>query len=395
MVREILVKLTAWTPSTFVGFDSIDRDENFLRQALYQTLHRPYLTNCDGNTRADLAKMIQAAILLAPGAVHVPRSGSGEFDSTLCVVASANGITYDQSCTALEAVEGIVQLARRLNGNAPEIWSTGMRFSQKASVIAFVESEPIFSVVEFFYGKPFAWLVVLIGENSDNKAERYVFNLAVDPDDLLELSDEELRLRLSTSPKPVRVLKTNASPMLTTESDAPPSAKGRNLDPSELERRAQVLGADSEFRARIVRAFRGAQRQWPKSSHVEQQLYDGFVPHADLALMELFHRVPWEERPSITSRFKDSRLQCLGLRLIHAEMPGALEVSVRTLHDRAVVNRQLGADGAVPWMTLPKAIEQVDDLIASATPESSPLLRRCRADLLRQIELAQARIAMA
>src|ERR1700760_3892055 len=38
-------KLLSWTPATFVGWNSIDFDEHLLRQAFYQSLHPPYLTN--------------------------------------------------------------------------------------------------------------------------------------------------------------------------------------------------------------------------------------------------------------------------------------------------------------------------------------------------------------
>src|SRR5437588_6615589 len=47
MVRAIRSKLVAWSPSLFIGYNSLSFDENLLRQAFYQTLHPPYLTNTD------------------------------------------------------------------------------------------------------------------------------------------------------------------------------------------------------------------------------------------------------------------------------------------------------------------------------------------------------------
>ena len=90
MARQIRERLTGWSPSTFVGFNSIEKDEYFLRQCFYQTLHPPYLTNCDGNTRADVAKVIQASLLFRPDALRIPQAPGGAYEIDLCAVASAN-----------------------------------------------------------------------------------------------------------------------------------------------------------------------------------------------------------------------------------------------------------------------------------------------------------------
>jgi hypothetical protein len=67
MIRAIREKLLSWSPSLFIGFNSMSFDERLLRQALYQTLHPPYLTNTSGNCRADALRMVRAA-LFTPGA---------------------------------------------------------------------------------------------------------------------------------------------------------------------------------------------------------------------------------------------------------------------------------------------------------------------------------------
>src|SRR5207302_7421222 len=69
MVRAIREKLLSWKPTLFIGYNSLDFDENLLRQALYQTLHPPYLTNTDGNCRADALRIARASTLFAPNAL--------------------------------------------------------------------------------------------------------------------------------------------------------------------------------------------------------------------------------------------------------------------------------------------------------------------------------------
>src|SRR4051812_17276350 len=57
MVRAILAKLQEWSPAVFGGWNTIRFDEELFRQALYKTLHKPYLTNTGGNSRTDIMKM--------------------------------------------------------------------------------------------------------------------------------------------------------------------------------------------------------------------------------------------------------------------------------------------------------------------------------------------------
>ena len=59
-MRQVHAKLSDWSPSVFVGYNSISFDENLLRQAFYQTLQPIYLTNTGGNTRADMLRIAHA-----------------------------------------------------------------------------------------------------------------------------------------------------------------------------------------------------------------------------------------------------------------------------------------------------------------------------------------------
>ena len=74
MVCAIRKKLLAWSPTLFLGYNSIGFDEHILRQAFYKTLHPPYLTNSTGNTRSDAMRIVQAASLFAPGVLTLPQA---------------------------------------------------------------------------------------------------------------------------------------------------------------------------------------------------------------------------------------------------------------------------------------------------------------------------------
>ena len=65
-IQLIHKKMSEWSPATFFGYNSINFDENLMRQAFYQTLHPMYLTNTGGNSRGDVLNMMHAAYIFAP-----------------------------------------------------------------------------------------------------------------------------------------------------------------------------------------------------------------------------------------------------------------------------------------------------------------------------------------
>jgi len=51
MIRQFVETLKQWGKATYIGFNSIEFDEEFLRCTLFQTLEYPYITSTNGNTR--------------------------------------------------------------------------------------------------------------------------------------------------------------------------------------------------------------------------------------------------------------------------------------------------------------------------------------------------------
>jgi exodeoxyribonuclease-1 len=235
MVRAIRERLLSWSPSLFVGWNSIEFDEELIRQALYKTLHNPYLTNRDGNSRSDVMRIAQARSLFAPRALAFPKGDKSQAIFKLDKIAPANGFNRARAHDAMGDVEASVFLSRLLMEKAPDVWSTFMRFSTKAAVADYITDEPVFCMSDFYFGKPYSWMVTSIGQNQDNSNEWYMYDLNISPDSLRSLSKAQLIARLGQSPKPVRRLKSNAAPMLFAADEAPKICKGQDWGPKELQ----------------------------------------------------------------------------------------------------------------------------------------------------------------
>jgi exodeoxyribonuclease-1 len=206
--------------------------------------------------------------------------------------------------------------------------------------------------------------------------------LQTDPESLRPLSQDKLAKRLSQSPKSVRRLKSNASPIVMPFEDAPEMAVAKTLGREELERRAQILAGDEDLRQRLISAAEQSRETKLPSLHVEEQIYDNFYSQVDEALLLAFHDISWEKRLQVIAKLEDARLRKLGLRLVYFERPELLTDTVRKSIANETTQRLVREPVADAWLTLSDAIREVDGLIATATDEKRTCLQEHRQFLL-------------
>ena len=393
MVRAIKAKLDEWSPAIFIGHNSMTFDEHLLRQALYKTLHAPYLTNTNGNSRSDSLRIMQAVNLFQPGILSVPTSDKGRPTFKLDMLALANGHNHVAAHDAMGDVEAMIHMCRILAERAGGHWSNFVRFAQKAAVLDFAEGDEVFFLADIFFGKTYSWMVTTLGPNPDNGSELLVFNLAMDPEDLADLPDERLIGRLASTPKPVRALRANACPCVLSYEDTPEHLRSQAPDIADLRIRAARIHGDDALVQRLIAAFLATRDPKEPSLHVEEQIYDSFTDNADQTTMSAFHTAEWSARPEILDSLSDARLRVLGERLIYTEAPEVMPAPARNAHDVALARRLMAGEGTVPWLTLPKAVADTDDFIAVAGGVEAAPLRDLRDYLAQQAEEAGALIA--
>ncbi|GLK53426.1 exonuclease domain-containing protein [Maricaulis virginensis] len=370
MVSELQSALSEWSPSVFAGWNTIRFDEELFRQALYQNLYPPFLTNTNGNARADILTLAQAVALDLPDALIVPRNPRGRPSFKLDQLAPANGFAHENAHDAIADVEATIFIARLLRERAPEHWSNLMRFANKRSTIAFLQTEPFVVATEAYFGKLSQYALAPIGSNPDIDSEFYCLDITNDPVSLGSLSDAALRALLLRSPKPVRRIKANQSPSLKSWEEID-SFSG--LDVDELLDRAEALQRDEDLKNRLLQTALELASVEYEQIHIEQQIYGGFPSKADQQLMDRFHRAPWTEREAVVAQFGDPRLRELGRRLLGEHAHDICSTEVRDYFQTLLHARLTGSGSDVPWRTIAKAREELEE--ASQThPQASAIL---------------------
>src|ERR1700694_85547 len=150
MMRGLAVRLRAWSPAVFLGYNSIGFDEFILRQALYQTLHPIDLTEAADRCRADVMVMGQAAVVYAPESIVIPRE-DGRLRFNLRAIARANDIdlSEDAAHDALNDVRATLQVARLLKRKVPMIWDRMIGNTKKSAIKHFVTQNEFFNLTTF------------------------------------------------------------------------------------------------------------------------------------------------------------------------------------------------------------------------------------------------------
>jgi exodeoxyribonuclease-1 len=381
MITLIRDRLLTWSPSIFVGYNSISFDEELLRSALFQTLHDPYLTNKNGNCRADALTLVRLASVYAPECLEIPCDDRGSAIFKLDQLAPANGFNHANAHDALADVEATIHLARCVKERSPECWSRFVRFASKPAALAFIEDEEVFVLTEFYRNKPHHFAVTPIGRDPGNPSVVYCLDLRHDPAALAALSDQRLASYLHASPKPIRTVKAHKAPPIAARDDCPDHILS-NINHPELEDRLAYLHQHPELAGRLMAAIAADAVDYPESEHHEEQIYSGFPSNADQTRMDQFHAAAWEDRPNIVGALEDKRLRHFGWRLLHEYRPELLDDNNRAAMAQHVQARIFaGEEAARKWTTVAAAKAAVAEMMLTADDVRRSILQSYRTHL--------------
>lgn len=383
MCRRIHEVLTAWSPATVVGYNSIIFDEELLRRAFYSSLLPIYLTNTGGNSRLDIMPLAIAAHTFAPEGFNWPINEKGRTSFKLDRLAPANGFEHGNAHDALADVYATIHIARLIKDRAPVVWESAIAYRSKSTATQYVELNPVFVATRLRFGLCSSFLVTAIGTNPDNSGEVFLLDLRQDPAALSTMTDEELAAHIKTKPRPVSSLKLNASPLFLPIETVGEKARGYDLGMEEITRRSELVRSDEGLRRRLISAVLQARSPFPESPHLEEQIYGSFYSRSDQSRIEEFRDVGWPRRLELSGQFEDRRLRGLSRRLIYIDAPHVMPANMRADYARAIAARiHSRTETTGRWTTLEEAIADALEMLADGPPEREAILREHLARLV-------------
>tara|TARA_B100000579_G_scaffold422268_1_gene424086 strand:- start:1063 stop:2481 length:1419 start_codon:yes stop_codon:yes gene_type:complete len=374
MIRQFVETLKRWGKATYIGFNNIEFDQEFLRNTLFQTLEYPYLTTTNGNTAADILGLARAANLYYPKTLKNSVNEKGNDVYKLDQMAPLNGINHDAH-NAIGDVEASIGIAKLISKKAPNVWKASMLTMDKNQSLELIRNELLFCTNEYFYGRSRPYVQTFVCQHPKYQWP-LCFDCRHDPTPYLDMPISELSVAMKKQPKFIRTVRHNKHPVIMNPSYGDKFDEYKLIGLKKLEERAIKIKSNKEFSEKITSIKRSEteEKEHTRSQedvYNEESIYTKFSSVEDNKIMPEFHSVDWSKKLNVISKFKDERLQYFGKKLLYMEKPEILSKSDYNLIHKDISKKLLSTNNE-KWNTIPRTYSEIDTLRIKFEKDNQP-----------------------
>ena len=374
------------------GYNSMRFDDEVTRHLLYRNLYDPYAREWqNGNSRWDLIDALRLAHALRSDGIEWPRAEgeaeNGAVSFRLERLTAANGIEHRGAHDALADVRATIALARLLKTCQPRLfdYTLGLRDKRRVEELL-APREPLLHVSARYPAAMGCIAPVLpVARHPTVGNGVIVFDLRRDPEALLDLDAEAIRVRLFTPVAdlpdgleriPLKTVHVNRAPVLAPMATLTAQAAERwAIDPALVARHAARLkAAAKDVEAKVCAVH--AERDLVPETDPDLMLYSGgFFSNADRRELDRARAMTPEALAGAHLRFQDPRLPQMLLRYRARNWPHTLSRDERRAWDDDR-RRRLTQAGAAGSLTLDAYRKALSNLAASCagSPEREAIL---------------------
>ncbi|MDB2446501.1 exonuclease domain-containing protein [Candidatus Pelagibacter bacterium] len=370
MLSQVEQKFREWSPATFLGYSSINFDDEVIRKEFFKSLRKPYLTNTEGNVRHDALNIVRAAFAIDDNILKTELNPKGNKSMKLESLARLNGFESSGAHSALFDTELTVKVLDLIKQKQPILWQEYFKTSSKIIVENMVKQEKIFTLNEYFFGTSRLYLCAPLHSNACMhpvyKWGQSV-DLRFDVEAIQKLSYEDLKKEMKKSPKFLRTIRSNKAPIILDQSYGMKVQPYSKLDPNLINKRAELVKTNEKFAIDVCNILREAAEEKMETSsqediEPEESIYSGgFTSAKDQALFPKFHTGDWKEKFVLLDKFEDERLVTFGHGLIFNEAPEILPKEVHKKIKRRIASRILSTNKE-KWWTVSAFYSECDEI---------------------------------
>ena len=375
MIRQFVETLKRWGKATFIGYNSIDFDEEFLRNSLFQTLEYAYLTSTNGNNRGDLLNLARAANLYYPNTLKNSISDKGNAVYKLDQMAPLNGIEHSDAHSAIGDVIATLGIAKIIAKKAPSVWKASLCTTNKDETLKIIKSELYFCTNEYFYGKSRPYVQAYVCQHPRFQWPK-CFDLKHDPQIYLDMPVADLKVAMGKNPKFLRTIRHNKHPIIMNPSYGNEFDEYKMIGAEKLASRAKMIKDNTKFAEKISQILQdeAEEKEQTKSQediYEEESIYTKFTSNEDNKMMPVFHKAEWNKKLTVLDKIKDERLHYFGRRLIYEERPEVLPKEEYN-QIRATIAKRLLSTNNEKWNTISRTYSEIDTLREKFEREGKP-----------------------
>ena len=156
------------------------------------------------------------------------------------------------------------------------------------------------------------------------------FDLKNDPAELINMSDENFKDYMEKSPKVIKNIKLNKSPLLQSYKFIKFVNTYENISEKTLLERDMFIKKNPALKERIISYYEKKALEKENDFNqtdilAEESIYKNFLSNKDSKTMIDFHESNWEQKNIIKNKFIDERLTYFANLLIYEENPEYLD----------------------------------------------------------------------
>ena len=345
-----------WAPAIWIGYNSIQFDENVMRQMFYQNLQpNIFATQFYDNSRLDVMKMVFAVFAENPDILEWPINEKGKINFKLDQLAPANGFKSHNAHDALGDVEATIFILNIIKTKAPDLYLKLIETRNKSYNLRLLTSfKPVEVTFRFGGHLPKTYVGCLCSiPSNDNRVGFFDLNQS-DPMDVILGNYEAVEAATQKSPQRIRSIAIN-------QADTIRPSKNTN---AEWDHICAVIEDNIDFRKTVSECIIDRYKSDGNDNEktIEEKIYGGFYSNEDKSILEQFQFASWEERLNLLSRFSDERLKQLGRRLIAFNAPELLTTKEQNAFNSYLKNKWTSEEEKTEWTTIKNVKKQIDKL---------------------------------
>ena len=350
--------------SFFVGFNSINFDEEFFRQTLWEHFIFPYTTNTKGNSRLDVLNFVTLVHAFRENLIKVQKNNYGKITFKLESLARANSFASENAHEAIADVEATMTLLKLLKEKNLDLFKIFVGNSFPKNIEQKIISDDVFTLHNYMFNSHRIYLVKFLLKHPVYKNQLIGFDLKYDTYNLVDLEYNELKEVFKTKSY-FRKIKLNKQPSILNKTFS------RNLNPycdfSEEEIKMKCDQLENEkFLENIKRILESESLEYTENQSQEvkfeeETIYSHKLNYKDSLIMNRFHEESWDKKWEFAENFHDNRLKFFAAKHIFRNFPEELPRKVFVfLHQK--ISERLSSLEKHDFITLPAAMEEVDTL---------------------------------
>jgi exodeoxyribonuclease I len=313
--------------TTFLGYNTIRFDDEFMRFLLYRNFYDAYEWQwTDDCSRWDLLDVVRMTRALRPEGVKWPFASDGRPTNRLELLTSLNGLDHENAHDALNDVYATIAVAKLIRDKQPDLFQYLFKMRSKKAIEELVQKGQPFVYSSGKYPSEFEKTTVVwpVADNPNRKGATLVYDLRHDPDEFTKLSVGELAERWKwmkepDSPRlPVKTIQFNRCPAIAPlgvlQQGGTIERLAVNLD--EIKKNLAKLKAAQDFPAKLLQALelldKKRQTAWiSDEQNVDGQLYDSFIGDEDKKIERAIRAAEPDSLGEWADKLHDDRLKKL------------------------------------------------------------------------------------